>query len=165
MAGGILALIGMAVLASEQPIITTNRVMAAPQFREVAGQLYNTQLSVKWKRIPGPFDILESPFPDLVLVQSFVMQGIYTVTGTRQGVRNYRRGVAPSVDYREEKVPGWKLFVRNYPFAESKTPYWQLRAMPVGATNYLGSMVDVYDCGTPHYVTVVRTNRIKTPSP
>ncbi len=145
-------------------VITTNRVMAAPHFRDVEGQLYNTKLSAKWKRIQGPFDILGSPFPDLVLLQSFTIQGSYAVTATGRAL-NSPGGVPTAVDYREQKVLGWKLFVRNFPFVDLKAPNWQLRAMQVGAANYAGTMVDVYDCGAPHYVTLLTTNRIKTPNP
>ena len=159
--------LGVVIGACAQPsvTITTNRLLAASKFRDVDGQLYNTQLSAKWNAIQAPFDILASPWPDLILLQSFAMQGSYRVTGVRQGVLNSPGGIPSSIDYGEQKVLGGKLFVRNFPFVDSKKPYWQLRAMHVGATNYLGSMVDIYDCGTPHYVTVVRTNRIKTPSP
>jgi hypothetical protein len=191
LAGGILALIGMVVLASEEPIITTNRVMAAPHFREVDGQLYNIYRSVKWKYIQGPFDILESPFPDLVLIQTFSVRlqkhltDEMVVLPRRAG--NSGRVIGQTVshgwDMQEEEIPRERLLVRNFTNAQTITvpntirgtngsfEFARLRtnvamvAMQVAITNYGGDTIAIVDCGTPHYVSVLTTNRIEAPKP
>jgi len=174
----------LALNAGAQPTVTvtTNRLLAAPQFREVAGQLYNVERSVKWRQFQGPFDLFASPFPDLVLIQPFSVKlekhltgGMVVIPATpvnslsRVGLAGGGGGspgrVVPEWDFKEEKIPGEPLFVRNFQFAAQSTTNHQFRAMQVGVQNHEGRMIEVYDCGLPHYATMLTTNKTEAAKP
>ena len=118
-------------------VVTTNHVQAASWFREVNGQLYNTQASTRWHYVDGK-------------VYSIQDGGIVVVIRLRADlgfkhvfVKNYTdtsgNGVA-----KDQFIHPW--------------------AMQVGTTNifYAGNdeTFEVWDCGTLHFADVNTTNRI-----
>lgn len=145
------------------PIVTTNWLPAAPTFREVNGQLYNTSLSVKWKNVQG--SVLEISTNGL-LIQTFELAQVYKTSTMEVPVRNLLREV---IGYRTvpvatlvgtKTIAGARLLLRHYPARLLPQVGQQIsfRAMPVGTTNDDGGALEVWDYGTPHFVMVVTTN-------
>jgi hypothetical protein len=128
------------------PIIRTNRVKAAPNFREVNGQLYNNTRSKQWEKIDGKIVT--------VLSNAIVFQQITRVPDT-YGQNIY--GTRTVTSFKE--TPGLKLVVRNYPTKNAAVGelMW-VKVMRVGTTNYNGDTLELWDYGTPHIAMVVTTN-------
>jgi hypothetical protein len=148
---------------NEAPFVRTNWVTAAPFFREVNHQLYNTQRSILWKDLQG--DIL-SVSPNWIVISTFTMKPIYQAATTSREVDNYWGGIAgyrnvtTQVHVGDEKMPGQTILLKNYPdnlqAAVGQTiPF---KALRTGTADYQGERLELWDYGTPHVVMVLATN-------
>jgi hypothetical protein len=128
------------------PIISTNFVTANSSFREVNGQLYNINRSLRWDDVGG--DVLE------VLTNGIVLQK-YDRVPAAYGANEYGQRIVTAYD----KIPGLKLVVQNYDTKNTAVgeTIW-VRAIQVGTIDYKGQKLELWDHGTPHIVAVVTTN-------
>ena len=117
-------------------VVTTNHVQAASWFREVNGQLYNIRASKFWHQI-------------------------------RVKVYSIQNGGIVAVQYLNNRDGFKHIFLKNYEAGQNgvaKDEMIQPVVMPTGTTNifYAGNdeTFEVWDCGTPHFVDVVATNRV-----
>jgi len=151
------------VAAKAAPILTTNFVTAVLWFREVNGQLYNTEQSVLFKNMNAN---IAAVLNDSIVVNTFTMQPVYEASTTSREVDNYMGGV---VGYRQvptrvyvgdDKVSGRTIILRNYPSNLSPAVGQEIsfHAIRVGTTNYNGQTLELWDYGTPHVVALVTTN-------
>ena len=139
----------------------TNWVKAVDHFREVNGTTYNTERSVLWTNITAD---CTKVLPNGLVARMFTVKPVYELgVGSRPthnylgGVTGYRT-VTTQVKTGEEKVPGKKIYLRNYPHQQTAAVGQQLtvRAMFVGTLKVDGEVIESWDCGTPHYVPVVK---------
>jgi hypothetical protein len=141
-------------------VVTTNVVTAHPAFRTIKGQLYNTELSTNFATIEGQCIAV---LTNGVVVQRMELQQVYQEVAT-----NTATGVAPAaVLVREERVPGKKFFIRNYPdnpMASVGDPI-SARAMRDGVFSYQNEAMELWEYGQPHKVAVVSTNGVPTNLP
>jgi hypothetical protein len=144
-------------------VVTTNVVTAHPAFRIVKGQLYNTELSTNFATIEGQ---CVAVLTNGIIVQRMELQQIYqeVPTNTLQAAT----GVAPpAVLVREDRVPGKKFFIRNYPDTPMATVGDPIsaRAMRDGVFSYQEEAMELWEYGQPHKVAVVSTNGVPTNLP
>lgn len=146
-------------------VVTTNYTAAVDWFREVNGQLYNTEHSVLWTNFKG--DILKVSANGL-LIQTFRMKPIYEASTRSIATHNYLgqvtgyRTVPTKVQVDTEKVPDVKFVLRNYPSQLSPTVGQTIsfRATRIGTTDYSGDTLELWDYGIPHKVAVISTNYV-----
>lgn len=145
------------------PVIRTNFITAAKSFREVNGKLYNSERSILWTNFQG--ECLKVSASGLA-ISTFTMEPVYQMGTTTRFVPGVPG--APGrheVDSKkfivgENKVPGRKIVLRNYP-AELFPAVGQsitFRAMLVGTSDFNGDTLELWDYGTPHVVMVMTTN-------
>jgi len=162
------SLTGIFIFQSEaqsnlSPVIATNWVTAVPYFREVNGQLYNTERSVLWTNFQG--DILKV-LTDEIVVSTFTMEPVYKTEPVKipiynnLGVTTGYRLVRTQVQTGEKKVRGRKIVLSHYPanLAPAVGQTVSFRAMRVGTSIYKGDVLELWDYGTPHVMMVVSTN-------
>jgi RNase P/RNase MRP subunit p29 len=120
----------------------TNWVVAAPQFREINGQLYNTDLSKKFQGIEGTVIDVSSNF---VVLEQESTRSLYVPW----------QGTVVTVNKTD-------FVVTNFPISLDPTVGANngCRAMRIGTINYNGQVLKLYDYGTPHRVMVITTNSI-----
>jgi hypothetical protein len=151
------------IVSTNAVLVTTNVVTAHPAFRLVKGQLYNTELSTNFATIEGN---CVAVLTNGIVVQRMEVQQIYqeVPTNTLQAAT----GVAPpAVLIREERVPGKKFFIRNYPDHPLATvgDSVSARAMRDGVFSHQSEVMELWEYGKPHKVTVVSTNGVPTNFP
>jgi len=130
----------------------TNLVMAHPDFREVDGQLYNIQRSVKWRTVKGAF--ISSPSEGLVIGREFEIKKHGHLGASSDPLARIGGGFgspAPWILDRVETNWGSYFILKNYEGPRQI----QVRALPVARTNILGEQATIYDCGTHHLAPVV----------
>ncbi len=119
----------------------TNWVIATPQFREVDGQLYNTEKSVKFQFFEGKIE--------KVLTNSVVLQKEWT-------------------SYDLDGSPRWhvgdRIFITNFPARLDPTTgsIKSGKAIRIGTINFEGDTLQLWDYGIQHRVMVVTTNNIQS---
>ena len=141
-------------------VFTTNYVVAASNFREVDGQLYDTTRSVKWGNIRCKFK--KSFGNDAVFVKiERVKTGEYEAHETHNvGLGNVGAYSAPVRRVVWSDEDGDPFLVRNVPAAMLQVDKeYSPRLFLVGSTNEF----QLYDFGTPHTNIVVTFKTIKTP--
>ncbi len=152
-------------------VFTTNYVAAAPNFREVDGQLYDITKSVKWEFIRCKYQHQDGDFAvfrkidrvkigERPVVNSHSMDsaGLFTSAGAASGP-----GFMPDRNIYADQ-DGEYILIENLPPAHLVTGNeLQPRLFRIGETNYAGSIVAIYDCGKPHLVPVVTSKTVKTP--
>jgi hypothetical protein len=151
----ILLMNGIGVFA-QQPKVATNTITAHPAFRIVNGQLYNTDLSTNFATLEGQCIAV---LTNGVIVQRIEVQQTYQAVPTNVA---QLAGIAksPVQLVKEERVPGKKFFIRNYPdrpLATIGSPV-VARAMRDGVFSYESEIMELWDYGTPNTVSVVTTN-------
>jgi hypothetical protein len=160
-----LLLLAAVISQAAETILTTNLVLAAPSFREVDGKLYNIDKSVLWKN----FDRHEclTVHTNGIVVEEVTFKRIYAppasvdrLQSTGNFLGSARNALPPARRLiSEERIPGKKYFLRNYPLKRpaigDKT---SIKALYVGTVDYGSETLEMWDCGTPHWVSVVKTN-------
>lgn len=155
----------VAVFGAETNVVkvfTTNYVAAAANLREVDGQLYDITKSVKWEFIRCKY---QNQAGELAVFQKIdhVKTGEHeTIVQSGDGLGNYspERVMRPTFEDRD----GEFILLKNFPAAHVVTGQeFSPRLLRIGETNFNGSIVAIYDCGTPHMVPVVSSKTIKTP--
>ena len=145
-------------------IITTNQITAAPNFRVVNGQLYNTEKSQLWKSMTG--DCLAVSTNGL-LVQLFKIDRIYSrgSMSDNQAPGAYSSGPHGQRLRQERKTPLQQIVLVNYP--EQLQPAVGQRlsfsAMRAGNTNAGDQVLECWDYGLRHVVSVITTNNPSKP--
>lgn len=142
----------------------TNYVAADPAFRRVGGQLYNTEKSVLWMPFEG--DCVKV-LTNGVIIQKFTMKQVYETIRPRvtanQSIGAYSGASAPVRRVvSEEKVPGQKVFIRNYPKSRAPVTGRVLtgKAIRMGTYEYNGDTLELWDYGTPNIAPVIsRTDK------
>lgn len=145
-------------------VVTTNLVEAVPWFRELNGQLYNTQLSTRFKTIDGS---VTDVFTNSALIFWQVKRPIYAPPPSDSLVSEGNflgsSGTPPApviVGYKtvEEK----NVLILNYSPPELAVgQHISIRAMQIGTTNFNGERIELYDFGLPHKATVTTTNWVQ----
>jgi hypothetical protein len=146
-------------------VLVTNQIEAIPTFREVDGRLYNTERSVLWTNFQG--ECLEIA-TNTIIISTFTMEPIYQAATTTEYVPTGEFSpdkpvlVATKIKVGENKVLGRKIVLQNYPAnlyaAVGETI--SFRAMKVGTSSYKDETLELWDYGTPHIVTVIKTNLV-----
>jgi len=150
-------------------VLVTNRIEAAPTFREVGGQLYNIKRSVLWTNFQGECLEIET---NAIVISTFTMEPIYQAATTTEYVPTGEFSpdkpvlVATKIKVGENKVLGRKIILQNYPanlYAAIGEPI-SFRAIKIGTSNYKGEILELWDYGTPHIVTMIKTNLVSATS-
>jgi hypothetical protein len=149
----------MASLGSETNLVyTTNWVTASREFREVDGQLYNVDKSVKFESLHVECLNVSS---NGMLFQTYYTKVRYKLpsdpsvrTGNFLG---HSKNPPPPAEIRTE-IPDSIILVTNGP-ASHVGEKSRFRAMPIGRRQVDGQAFDTFDYGLPHIVPVITTNR------
>jgi hypothetical protein len=146
------------------PVIRTNQITAAENFREVNGKLYNSDRSVLWTNFQA--DCLRVSTKELLL-STFTMNPVYDVVATTKIVHRgiyddigEPRLVPEQVKVGDQKVSGKKIILQNYPpeLFPAVGQVLNFRAMRIGTSSSYGDTLELWDYGTPHVVMVLTTN-------
>lgn len=143
------------------PVFTTNVVTALPSFREVNGQLYNTELSVSWQKFQGRCLRVTT---NGVVVE--ILTPVYGRLDESPGWIEHGEqiGMNPSQQVLLRYDGSGKLiFLTNYPSAlqPAATQEFSFRAMKTGTVDFDDNKFELWDYGTPHVVMVVTTNYVR----
>jgi hypothetical protein len=154
------SIVGYAQLGTNPtPILTTNAVAAASSYRVVTGQLYNIQRSVLWSNFTADY---VQDVTDGILAQPFELRPVYrtnTMPGGTVGAFFFGTGGKTISGY--EKVFSRPIVLRNYTAAIQDSSVGQVvrvRAMKVGTSGLGAETYELWDCGAPHILHIVRTN-------
>lgn len=121
-------------------IFTTNVVTAVPWYREVNGTLYNTQRSQLFQHLP-----------------------FCTVENVVGGSIAFEYSLIPPTAYNAQLHDAVLI---NYPLdGMAKDHNFSVTAMKVGTTNLFGTVLELWDYGTPHHVIVITTNYVRLKMP
>ncbi|MGO9477046.1 MAG: tetratricopeptide repeat protein [Limisphaerales bacterium] len=129
-------------------VFTTNYVAAASNYRDVDGQLYNVDFSVKWETKRCYFNEL--------LEQGALMAEITKVVD-HIGRSAIDAPGMPAYQPFYKQVPGQKFLVKDFtpPQGMISGDTAELRVLRIGQTNFNGEILPLYDFGTPHMIPVV----------
>jgi len=139
----ILIVFGFAIPLHAQtnlPSVTTNFVKAVPWFREVDGKLYNVRLSKKFSYIHA--NVAEVR-PDFVILTWSYESGY---THRTEWVKDIA-----VLNCDDKQIAEGQLFTGD--------------AMRVGVTNFNNRVIELWDCGKPHLVPVLVTNKTENAHP
>ncbi len=125
----------------------TNWVTAAPNFREVNGQLYNVQRSALFHEIKG---VCISTRTNTIGVSTIDE----TETVKESNLELLRLGLKTGNDFYWH---GQAIVLLNYPDATIGARISGY-AMRVGTTNLPHGAYELWDYGTPHHIAVITTN-------
>jgi hypothetical protein len=141
------------MLAASASASQTNWLTSVSWYRDVGGQLYNTEKSVKFEAFGG--------MVKQVLPNAIVLQQVYTVAGNSIPLPDGNGGNVWTIP-KLKTVYGDKIFITNFPDALQPTTgsMQHGRAMRIGTVRFGGDMLQLWDYGTPHRVAVVTTNTI-----
>lgn len=155
---------GLAVTAHAQTnfiIVTrTNILQAAPNFREVNGQLYNSSLSTLWKMQSGKILAVQT---NGVVLQTFTTNNVYeNVFVQGQGQAGSDAGTADHYEKRLMSlalVPAQRLFINNYRIGavdqEISVPAMKTDTVQSGST-----VLEEWDIGLPHFATNIVSSKV-----
>jgi hypothetical protein len=159
------ALCNLATSSSAQTNFTivtrTNIIRAAPNFREVNGQLYNSSFSKLWQIQTGK--ILEVQANGVVL-QTFITNNVYEnlfVAG--QGTPGTYSGTSDHYEKRlvsSDLVPEKRIFLNHYRIGAVDQKI-SIPAMKTGTIQIDGNVLEAWDIGLPHFVTKVVSSKVK----
>src|SRR5262245_47888988 len=145
------------------PTLTTNTVVAAASYRVVTGQLYNIERSVLWSNLMAHY---VQRVPDGILVQPFELRPIYTNYRAPGGdVGRFFFGSGGKTKIGDEKILSRPIVLRNYPAGLRQPVTGQVvrvRAMKVATSDVGGDTYELWDCGAPHILHIVRTNSLRS---
>jgi hypothetical protein len=151
----VMVMVGESAILAQSYV--TNYVQADPSFRRVNGQLYNIQKSILWTNIEAE---CINTTGDLVVLQTFKIRRVYEnrPLSYEQSTGQMYSGGPPLRRLKSEtKEPGQKLLIKNYPSASAAAGQQiKVRAMRAGTAQYQGQTLELWDCGTPNIVPVVR---------
>jgi hypothetical protein len=136
------------------PVLSTNLVAAAPSFREVNGQLYNTERSTLWTSLKGRcLDVGTNGIEIVLIVPTYDRADSSPEWNGWAGPPNQMVVVG---EHESDKI----IFVKNYPTNRNIAVTQQIsfRAMQAGTINYKGVVLELWDYGKPHIAMVVTTN-------
>jgi hypothetical protein len=141
-------------------VTRTNIVQAAPNFREVNGQLYNSSLSKLWKIQSGKIaDVQDNG----IILQTFTTNKVYeNVFVAGHGQPGSYSGTSDHYEKRlvsSDLVPAQRLFIKNYRIGavdqRITTP-----AMKTGTAKVGSSVLEEWDIGLPHVVTNIVSSKV-----
>ena len=131
----------------------TNIVAAAPNFREVDGQLYNIGLSKLWRMQSGK--ILEVQ-TNSVLLQTYATNDVFeNVLVPGPGQPGYTFGQGGHFEQRlvsSHREPAKQIFINHYRIGSAEQEI-SVPAMQTGTSRINGAFYEIWDCGLPHSVT------------
>jgi hypothetical protein len=135
-------------------VLTTNFVTAAPFFREVNGQLYNTSRSSLWKLLKGRCAWVHTNY-----VAFYTIIPDFGNAGDQPGWNGWDGSPYIKVQIGEHE-DGSIFLVRNFPTNLLNSSLTQsFRVFHIGIVqNTDGQPFDVWDYGKPHVVSIVGTN-------
>jgi hypothetical protein len=142
-------------------VLSTNYLSAVDWYRDVNGQLYNTQQSALWKNLEGKCLSIST--------NGIVISILEPIYGRMDQLPSWTEGsqymgLNPSQQVRlGERETGKVIFLTNYPTAlmPAVTKNISFRAIQTGTISQNGEVLELWDYGTQHKVPVVVTNRIK----
>lgn len=151
------------------PVVKTNYTQAVSWYREVNGQLYNTQRSIRFESIEAEVKVV---YGNAVLFYWTKKKPIYGKTHSDPLVSegNFLGSASGQIAAAQRPIIGYEtifsknILALNYPTIAASGEKVLFRAMQVGTTNFDGKPIELWDCGTPHVVPVVTTNWIKFPA-
>jgi hypothetical protein len=157
----------LGVLAVSSPaqtnftIVTrTNIIQAAPNFREVNGQLYNSSMSTLWKVQHGKIaDVQENG----IVLQTFTTNNVYeSVFVEGRGQPGSYSGTSDHYEKRlmsSDLVPAQRLFIKNYRIGAMDQEI-AIPAMKTGTVKIGSTVLEEWDCGLPHIVTNIVSSKV-----
>jgi hypothetical protein len=142
-------------------VTRTNILQAAPNFREVNGQLYNSSFSKLWQIQTGK--ILEVQTNGVVL-QTFTTNNVYQnvfvaghgTPGTFSGTSDHYEKRLVSSDL----VPEKRVFINHYHIGAVDQEI-SIPAMKTGTIQIGGNVLEAWDIGLPHFVTNIVSSKVK----
>ena len=137
--------------------LTTNWITAVPWYREVNGQLYNTESSIKFENISAD---CRSVCSNGILLHWVKTQPIYkSYSWGSQNIGNFIGGGTERVKTGEKVEFEKNIFVLHHPLqGVAEGQKLDFRAIRIGVTNFDSSTIELWDYGTPHRVMVISTN-------
>jgi len=159
-------LVGLAAFSSPAQtnftfVASTNILQAAPNFREVNGQLYNSSFSKLWQIQTGK--ILEVQTNGVVL-QTFTTNHVYeNVFVAGQGTPGTYSGTSDHYVKRlvsSDLVPEKRIFINHYHIGAVDQEI-SIPAMKTGTIQIRDTTFEQWDCGLPHFVTNIVSSKVK----
>jgi hypothetical protein len=160
-------LFGLATSSTAQTNFTivtrTNIVQAAPNFREVNGQLYNLSFSQLWTVQTGKILAVQ---PEGIVLQTYtnepIYEQVYHPATANQAVGAYSDG---PVGWQKRKVGDNKIelkrvFIRHYRIGAVDQEI-SIPAMKTGTVQIGGNVLEAWDIGLPHFVTNIVSSKVK----
>ena len=149
----IVSAIGCFAQTNKITVLTTNILTAAPNFREVNGQLYNSSFSKLWKVQCGKIaDVQQSG----IVLQTFTTNNVYqNVFVAGHGQPGSFSGTSDHYEKRlvsSDLVPAQRIFINNYRIGAMDQEI-SVAAMKTGTIQIGGTPFEEWDCGRPHFVT------------
>ncbi len=142
-------------------VVTTNWLTAHPSFREVNGQLYNVDRSIKF--LPFSGRCLEVLTNGIVLREITIKTNYARSRGdrlSRYGNFLGSSGPASLIKTGEEEIEGDKIIIINYPGSPTTDSHEDGMAMRIKRIQHRGETLWLYDYGLPHIVPVLVTNKV-----
>jgi len=141
-------------------VTRTNIIQAAPNFREVNGQLYNISFSKLWKTLNGKISVVQE---NGVLIQTFTTNNVYQMVFVA-GEGNAGAQGSSSDRYVKRLVsstliPDKRLFINHYRIGAVDQDI-SIPAMNTGTIQISGAVFEEWDCGLPHIVTNIISQKI-----
>lgn len=154
---------------TNSPTVSTNLVEAAPNFRRVNGQLYNTERSKLWIKMGGEVDSKKN---GVVILQTYVTHKEPIRERVRlnglQSSGGYAGGPDTGTSYRTWKERDKSIAVTNlYDFDNIVSGQeFEVLLMRTGVfNNDNGDTLELWDRGTVNIVSVVTTNDLSKKAP
>jgi len=142
-------------------VTRTNILQAAPNFREVNGQLYNSSFSKLWQIQTGK--ILEVQTGGVVL-QTFTTNRVYeNVFVAGQGMPGTYGGTSDHYQKRlvsSDLVPEKRIFLNHYHIGAVDQEI-SVPAMKTGTIQIGRNVLEAWDIGLPHLVTNIVSSKVK----
>lgn len=142
--------------------ITTNLVTAAPHFRVVGGQLFNTERSVLWKTFEFR---VKQIHPRLLVGQMMTNEPVQELLWVAGNGGTPGAHGATTSGYRwrttgQRRVALQTIAITNGPTGGVTTgDVMKITAMRAG--NQFAAGAELWDCGVVNQVQVIRTNRVQ----
>ena len=156
----LISAIGCFAQTNNITVLKTNILTAAPNFREVNGQLYNSSFSKLWKVQSGKIaDVSDTG----IILQTFTTNNVYeSVFVKGHGLAGSFSGTSDHYEKRlvsSDLVPAQRIFISNYRVGAVDQNI-AVPAMKTGTIQIGGSTFEEWDCGKPHYVTNIVSYKV-----
>ncbi len=159
---------GCIAFAQTNLVTRTNIIRAAPNYRVVRGQVYNTLRSVKWHEYKA--EVIQTISTNVLLTRQVEEKTEYEIKPThglsRVGGFGSGGGILDTEEVGTTRKYFGLLLVTNYSNASRQAPrsIITFSAMKVDEKKYNQQTADVLDCGIVNKTAVIVTNRVIAPT-